>query len=234
MSTFRLAVPQSLSRPLTRSYGEIVPAKPCELLPSVLSKVRSDRSTPASITRYSSTVPRYKRVPVRDDHGLYAFFRRKNAENLTGEDRFEVFETPEEGRLISGMISKHVSRLNKFMGFLLAGRAWEASELRLKSFKDLHTLWYVAAREQNLLATQKEETRRMGVANAELRVPIKKVRNVGPITLMYFASRQVSYCSISAGRLWLASKLCSMSGALPMKGLSNLRNKRWPLRRLVS
>jgi len=39
---------------------------------------------------------------VREDHGLYAFFRRKTGENLTGEDRYEVIEPPEEGRLISG------------------------------------------------------------------------------------------------------------------------------------
>ncbi|TPX48153.1 hypothetical protein SeMB42_g01771 [Synchytrium endobioticum] len=40
------------------------------------------------------------------------------------------------------------------------GRPWEASELRNKSFEDLHKLWYVCIKEQNLLASQAEEARR--------------------------------------------------------------------------
>lgn len=102
------------------------------------------------------------KVAVREDHGLYAFFRRKpqkpDSPELWGEDRYEVVETPEEGQLITG-------------------RAWEASELRNKSFKDLHTLWYVALREKNLLATQKEEVRRMGVTSTDLQVSKEKVRH---------------------------------------------------------
>jgi large subunit ribosomal protein L47 len=69
---------------------------------------------------------------------------------------------------------------------MFQGRAWEASELRLKNFKDLHTLWYVAAREQNLLATQKEEVRRMGVTMNEMQVPMEKVRNVRETLLCEF------------------------------------------------
>jgi len=77
---------------------------------------------------------------------------------LKGENRFEVMETPE---------SYHV----------LSGRPWFASELRQKSFKDLHTLWYVCLREKNLLATQREEVRRMGATHSELQVSSAKVRN---------------------------------------------------------
>ncbi|KDR82826.1 hypothetical protein GALMADRAFT_238427 [Galerina marginata CBS 339.88] len=138
---------KQVSRPLTRSLAEVV--------------------TPNAKGDFSSRPPDFarpqkpklsKKIPVREDHGLYAFFRRKPDAGLVGEERFEVVETPESGQLITG-------------------RAWEASELRNKSFKDLHTLWYISLREKNLLATQKEEARRMGVNHVELQVSMEKVRH---------------------------------------------------------
>lgn len=43
------------------------------------------------------------------------------------------------------------------------GRAWEASELRQKSWEDLQKLWYVTLKERNLLASQVEEGNRLSI-----------------------------------------------------------------------
>ncbi|KAJ3308815.1 hypothetical protein HDV04_000767 [Boothiomyces sp. JEL0838] len=46
---------------------------------------------------------------------------------------------------------------------LKTGRAWMSSELRNKSFEDLHSLWWVCIKEMNKLLSQQQEARRFKV-----------------------------------------------------------------------
>ncbi|KAF8158155.1 mitochondrial 39-S ribosomal protein L47 (MRP-L47)-domain-containing protein [Crassisporium funariophilum] len=157
---------KQVSRTFVRSYSEIVVVKPKRVRVHRPRNTAAGPSKPleaqtvegASTTETTSKSSSSRRVPVKEDHGLYGFFRRKAGDDLKGEARFEVFDTPENAQV-------------------LTGRAWRAAELRNKSFKDLHTLWYVGLREKNLLASQKEEVRRMGVTNSSMQVSIDKVRN---------------------------------------------------------
>ncbi|KIK52047.1 hypothetical protein GYMLUDRAFT_208245 [Collybiopsis luxurians FD-317 M1] len=139
------------SRLFSRNFAEIVPA-------ATPLKGTIDPPPPGAITgpngantetnsKVVAPVRLGNRVPVREDHGLYAFFRKKEpapGQTLVGEAQYETLGgTPN-------------------MEAIHSGRSWKASELRLKSFEDLHVLWYILLRERNLLATQQEEVRRLG------------------------------------------------------------------------
>ena len=76
--------------------------------------------------------------------------------------RVETTPTPAQVRLVCVLRFVRLTRL------LLAGRSWNAAEIRRKSFKDLHTLWYVLLRERNLLATQLAEGKRMNILDNRL------------------------------------------------------------------
>lgn len=76
----RRAALQPFSVAASRSLAtEATTPIPTENLP-----VKSDASNAAW---------RKGKLPVREDHGLYAFFRRKEDEKLTGEDAYETVES---------------------------------------------------------------------------------------------------------------------------------------------
>lgn len=162
LSIFRNATPTA-SRVLRfalpcRRFAQVVPA----------STPKSKEVEPAAQDKTIRFTAGKRKVPVKEDHGLYAFFRQKPDANLRGEDRYISLETPE-------------TQEN------LTGRDWRAGELRLKSFRDLHTLWYVLLRERNLLATQKVEARRTGLDRENwysrrklfcVRISMARIKNV--------------------------------------------------------
>ena len=100
------------------------------------------------------------RVEVDPDHGLWAFFRR--VEDDEGIVDYQTVQGIIPGQVTSG----EMSFLTIFVTPLIKGlgRSWRSYELRRKSFKDLHTLWYIILRERNLLGTQRAEALRLGIS----------------------------------------------------------------------
>jgi ribosomal protein L29 len=83
------------------------------------------------------------------------------------------------------------------------GRAWRASELRQKSFEDLHKLWYILLKERNVLASQREEARRLGIgpdAFSNYSREIKCRKSMARIKTV-LSERQIAYeCALKRHR----------------------------------
>ncbi|KAL5520106.1 hypothetical protein ACEPAG_1766 [Sanghuangporus baumii] len=136
-------------------------------IPAVLPNIRRCLATEVSGTieeseeqqreRYESFLAAKEKEPptrpqldvqVNPEHGLYAFFRKVSSEGGLSFEYDTVQSAEKAGTKM--------------------GRSWNATELRRKSFKDLHTLWYIVLRERNLLATQAAEAKRLGINDGHL------------------------------------------------------------------
>ncbi|KAH9986616.1 mitochondrial 39-S ribosomal protein L47 (MRP-L47)-domain-containing protein [Russula vinacea] len=126
------------------------------MLSSLRTRTSTTLRTLGNVRRYSTPIDvPSEAVPVNPNHGLYAFFRKREKDGKVMHDPYE-----DESGLHD-----------------VFGRAWAAAELRRKSFRDLHTLWYVLLRERNLLATQMVTYRRSTITCRKSMARIKYVIN---------------------------------------------------------
>ncbi len=84
------------------------------------------------------------------DHGLWGFF---------GENRQALLEPDEESSHGAPVSLQHRKDLQTDL--VNAGRAWEYKELSIKSFDDLHKLYWVSIKELNRTLTREKERDRL-------------------------------------------------------------------------
>lgn len=108
----------------------------------VSSVRRTGPRQPLSVSNDPLPVPvtdasKRSQITVDENHGLYDFFHSKE----------KPMNTPEEN-------NAH-------------GRPWTTSELRNKSWEDLHALWWQCCKERNRIATEDFERQRLNAGYGE-------------------------------------------------------------------
>ncbi|PVF99521.1 hypothetical protein CPB86DRAFT_813891 [Serendipita vermifera] len=116
----------------------VIPEQP--FLDSASPTARIESSTPTTIQ--NQALRPHLNIPVKEDHGLYSFFRKIPDEDSVKGYKYVTYE--------------HQNERDHGLS-----RSWTTAELRRKSFRDLHIIWYLCRREINLLSTQKAELRRL-------------------------------------------------------------------------
>ena len=99
-------ISSQVSRPFIRSFAEVVAENPIRQR-KLKRRERRLLEDSASSESPEPSKPKDKliqKIPVKEEHGLYAFFRRKSDDTLKGEDRFEVVESPDTYTLLTGVV----------------------------------------------------------------------------------------------------------------------------------
>ena len=75
---------------------------------------------------------------------------------------------------LRGHVAAHTRGLEEFYPAATAatktiasGRSWSVQELSLKSFDDLHQLWFTLCKERNMLETERWQMRKRGAPLAD-------------------------------------------------------------------
>ena len=117
-------------------------------------------------------VPKQTDYEDTADHGLWGFFH---------EDRKAL--VPPEDESSHGMLTLQ-HPVNGKDELTRTGRSWSYAELSIKSFDDLHKLYWLCVKEQNQLLTREKEMTRVhaGFGLVELEEKLKVVSSARPST----------------------------------------------------
>ncbi|KAK8853223.1 hypothetical protein IAR55_003925 [Kwoniella newhampshirensis] len=138
------------SRPSFTSKGRPIPRRPAREIPVTLPNGDPEPPFYPPPAEYFDGLDSRK----KDPHPLWQFFHVPIAARARVEAKTN---NPQEMGSLDTLPNGDAN--------LHSGRSWTAAELRQKSFKDLHTLWYVLLRERNVLATQREERRVLSIGS---------------------------------------------------------------------
>lgn len=154
---------QSLQAPAARAFSSSSRAAQAPVPKPTKPASQTQPSLPPTPT---SQLEQIKQYPA---HPLLQFFRTYSHElNDKALGGTAVFEEASKDSISAPKYYvnlPHAVHQND-LGRDANSRSWLASELRLKSSKDLHTLWYVLLMERNRLATAWEELHRVGARQA--------------------------------------------------------------------
>ncbi|KIW81000.1 hypothetical protein Z517_04023 [Fonsecaea pedrosoi CBS 271.37] len=174
------------STPIIRSYATQKEEKKSHTNWALHARPKIDRNKKRGVSAIRRTGPRSMRglwkyplpVPVARDHrGTAAEYAESADHGLWG-----FFDKSKQALLAPDDESSH-------------GRAWTYKELSVKSFEDLHKLYWVCVKEQNRTLTREKERQRLraGYGEVESEERVAVVRETMSLIREVLIDRQLSY-----------------------------------------